>query len=82
MTPWPQLAHHEESETIRDDIGWRNVYGRRIKGKAGQPLPLRYGFEQLGYNDESNAVAAAILRSIWHGMGADFTRMPPPGRRQ
>lgn len=34
------LAHHEESETVQNAAGkWINVYGRNIKGKAGQQLP-------------------------------------------
>lgn len=74
------LAMHEQSETVKTDQGWQNIFGANT-AKAGQLLPRLHEFEQPSYADEPNATAAPILRSWLHGQAADFTRAPYPQRR-
>jgi hypothetical protein len=59
-----RLAHHEESETVQDEQTgkWVNVYGRNIKGKAGQRLP-----NSGEYDTVEEAEAAAGARSEAEG---------------
>jgi hypothetical protein len=71
------LAHHEQSETTQNDAGsWINVYGRKTP-QAGLALPQLHDFEQPDYADEPNAVAAAILRSLFEGRKNQFLRSYP-----
>jgi hypothetical protein len=53
---------HEQSESEQRNGRWKNLYGRKTD-KAGQPLPLRYGFEREDYETVEEAVAAARRRS-------------------
>lgn len=72
---------HEQSETIQTPDGqWVNVYGRATE-QAGQPLPLRYDFEQPAYADLTSAELAAILRSRAHGDEEAFTSQVPQRNR-
>ena len=59
-----RMAHHEESETVQDEQTgkWVNVYGRNIKGKAGQRLP-----ESGEYDTVEEAEEAARQRSEEEG---------------
>ena len=70
---------HEESETEQDAQGrWINVYGRG-KPQAGQPLPLRYDFEQESYDSVEEAVAAAKRRSDLEGRPRGIERLHHEG---
>jgi len=75
----PVLAHHEESETTQDADGrWINVYGRNIKGKAGQPLPTRYPYEKESYDTVVEAETAARRRSQDEGKAGRTNAAPGP----
>lgn len=50
---------HEQSETIEKDGRWYNVYGKKVKGKAGKVLPG----EEQGHMTVDEAVDAARKRS-------------------
>ena len=76
----PMYAHHEQSETVKTDAGWQNVYGRRTP-HAGRPLPIKHEYEQDAYADVTNALLAAIMRSLFEGMAQQFTGGNLPGRR-
>ena len=76
-------VHHEESETIqREDGKWVNVYGRNIKGTAGQPLPPTYPDEKDAYDSLQEAEAAARRRSQEEGVRPQSPGELPGGQSQ
>jgi hypothetical protein len=74
---------HEQGETRGTDTGYVNTYGQGVPGRAGEPLPLIFGFERPEYPSVSQAVLADVLRSLLSGTaatrpsGSDYLRTNP-----